>query len=133
MAFGVVLQLMNGVKAQGVDVEVFKPPQSVVDNVAAHALGMFLVEVHGPTPWGVVGISEVWTKLAQVVAIGSQVVINDIQAHAQSRLVGGIYETLKCRRAAVRLMYPVRCHTVVSPAVAAREGRDRHEFDDVDS
>ncbi len=74
----------------------------------AHALAVRLVQVDGPAPRGLVCVSEVGPKLAQVVAIGSQVVVDDVEADADALRVGGVDEPLQRRGAPVGLVYRVQ-------------------------
>ena len=130
---GVVLDLVDGVQAQGVDVEVPHPAQGGVDDEGAHLLTAVVVVVDGLAPGSVVGGGEVGSEDAEVVARWTQVVVDDVEAHADAGVVGGVDEAGQGVGAAVCLVDGPQSHPVVAPAGLAGEGRQRHELNDVDA
>ena len=87
---GVVLDLVDGVQTQGVDVEVAQPTQGRVDDEGAYLLAAVVVVVDSLAPRRVVGGSEVGTEDTEVVARWAQVVVHDVEAHADTGVVGGV-------------------------------------------
>ena len=129
----VVHEGVHGVQAQAVDVVVTQPLQCVVDDERPDAVGVGVVQVHGVAPRGVVAGREVGGEHRRVVARRPEVVVDHVEADAQAQVVGGVDEAVQGIRAAVRLVDGEQAHAVVAPAAASREGRERHEFDDVDA
>ena len=129
----VILDLMNGVQAQGVDVEVPQPAQGRVDDEGTHLMTAVVVIVDGLTPGRVMGGSEVGAEDAEIVARRAQVVVDDVEAHADTGAVGGVDEAHQGLGAPVCLVDGPQAHPVVTPSGSAREGCQRHEFDDVDA
>ena len=81
---GVVDEGVHRIEPQRVDVEVLEPAQGVVDDEVAHSAAAGLVEVDGPAPRRLVGAREVRSKLREVVSVGPQVVVDDVEAHADA-------------------------------------------------
>src|SRR5699024_5256504 len=75
---GVVDERVHGVQPQRVQVEVGQPAQRVVDDERAHLAAAGAVQVHRLTPRGVVRVGEVRAELPQVVARGSEVVVDHV-------------------------------------------------------
>ena len=92
-AVGVVADLVDGVQPQRVDVEVCQPAQGGVDDERAHLLAAGLVVVDRRAPRRLVHLGEVWAEAAQIVARGAQVVVDDVEAHADAGVVRGVNET----------------------------------------
>ena len=130
---GVVLDLVDGVQTQGVDVEVAQPAQGRVDDEGAYLLAAVVVVVDSLAPRRVVGGGEVGAEDAEVVARWAQVVVHDVEAHADTGVVGGVDEAHEGVGASVGLMDGPQADSVVAPSGSAGEGGQRHELDDVDA
>ncbi len=128
----VVVQRVNGVQTQPVDVEVAQPHQGVLDDEAADRVAVGVVQVERLTPRGAVAIGEVRPEVAEPVAARSEVVVDDVEHDAEASGVAGVDEPGQAVRSAVGLVHGPESDAVVAPAVAAGEGRDRHQLDDVD-
>ena len=74
---------VDGVQPQAIDVELTHPRPGVLHEVAAHAGGVRTIEVDGLAPRRLVAIGEEGPELRQVVALGPQVVVDNIQDDAQ--------------------------------------------------
>ena len=126
-----VVQGVDGVEPQTVDVEVAQPHQRVVDDVAAHLLRVRPVQVHRRPPDG--AASEVGREPVEVGPGRSQVVVDDVQHHAEPAGVAGVDEALERVRPAVVLGHRVPADAVVAPVAVAVDGVDRQHLDEIDA
>ncbi len=88
-------QLVDGVEAQTVDVEIDEPLQGVLDQVAPHRVGTGTVQVDRRTPRGPVAVRQVGREVGQHVALGTQVVVDDVEYDSEATLVAGTDEIRK--------------------------------------
>ena len=79
------------------------------------------------------GGGEVGAEDAEVVARRAQVVVDDVEAHADAGAVGGVDEAHQGLGAPVCLVNGPQAHPVVAPSGSAGEGGQGHELDDVDA
>ena len=126
-------QRVHGVEPQPVDVDVAQPHQRVVDDVAAHLVGVGPRQVDRVAPGVRAAFGEDREELGQVVPRRAEVVVDDVLDHAEPLLVAGVDEALVGRRAAVLLLHGVPEHAVVAPVVRAVERVDRQQLDEVDA
>jgi hypothetical protein len=126
-------QRVHGVEAQPVDVQVAQPHQGVVEDVAAHLVGVRAGEVDRAAPAGLAALGEDREELRQVVARGTQVVVDDVLDHREAALVAGVDEPLVGGRPAVGLLDGVPEDAVVAPVVRAVERVDRQQLDELDA
>ena len=68
-------------------------------------------------------------KLSQIVTIGADVVVYNIQNHADTQLVGGIDEAAKVVRLAIDAVGREHIHAVIPPAEVAGEIGDGHDLE----
>jgi hypothetical protein len=125
---GAVDELMHGVEAEAIDVEVAHPHEGVVAEEAADLVGAGVLEVDGVTPGGVVLAGEIGAELAGVVADRAEVVIDDVEDDAEAVAVAGVDEALEGVRAAVVPGGGEDVDAVITPAAIAGPLRDGHEF-----
>ena len=85
MRFGVVVDILGCIEAQAVQVELADPVRGIFEEVLPDRGGVFAVEVDSFAPIGHVLFAEVrFGELGQVVAVGSDVVVNHIEDHGQT-------------------------------------------------
>ena len=125
-AAGVVEDRVDGVEPQAVDVEVAHPLLGVLDRPLAHAA---LRVVDRVAPERLVAVGEVGAERAERLVPRADVVVDDVEDHAETCGVRGVDEAREPLRAAVRLVRGVRVEAVVPPATLAGERRDRHQLD----
>ena len=94
---------VDGVEAKAVAVVVPQPHQRVVDHEPAHLVRARVVVVDRRTPRRLVLVGEVRAVPRQVVARGSEVVVDDVHDHAESAGVAGVDQPLQPLGTAVRL------------------------------
>jgi len=80
-----------------------------------------------------VRVREVGAELTEVVPVGAQVVVNDVETHGEALRVRSIDKPLQGGRSAVRIVHGIQGDAVVAPTAIAGERRDRHEFDHLDT
>ena len=79
------------------------------------------------------GAGEVGAEDAKIVARRAQVVVDDVEAHADAGAMGGVDEAGQGLGASVGLVDRPQSHSVIAPARLAGKGCQRHELDDVDA
>ena len=72
---------MDGVETQGIDMKVAEKVDRILDKVAAHLVAAGAIQVDRCAPRRLVAVGEVGAILAQIVALGAQVVVDHIQDH----------------------------------------------------
>src|SRR5207245_7777785 len=77
------------------------------------------VEVHPFSPRRAVPVREVGPELGQVVALWTEVVVDDVQHYGQPAAVTGRHETGQPSRPSVRILDGERIHPVVAPVPGA--------------
>ena len=84
---------MHGVEPQAVEVEFLEPVQRVVDEEFAHRAARVAVEVDRRAPRRVVlGGEELRRVGVQPVAVGTEVVVDDVEQHAEAARVRRVDE-----------------------------------------
>src|SRR5947209_12677264 len=82
---GIVVDALRRVEAQAVEVELLDPVARVRDEELAHGPRVLAVEVDGLAPLGLVSVCEVvFRELAQVVPVGAEVVVNNVEYDGQT-------------------------------------------------
>src|ERR1700691_4347842 len=96
---------MDRIETQSVDVKVPHPHQRIVQEESPYLVRPCIFKVDGAAPWSVVGINQIWSELARVIARGAEVVVDDIEQDCQSHSMGRIDKSLEPIRASIRLMH----------------------------
>src|SRR3954451_967036 len=121
--------LVDGVEPECVDVVRLDPVARVVDHEPAHLDGARTVEVERLPPGCPVPLAEVRAIPGEIVAIGAEVVVDDVEDDRQTAPVAGVDEVLQPVGAAERVMRREQVDAVVAPTTIARELHDRQELD----
>ncbi len=124
---------VHGIDAQAVDVKLVDPLQRVVDEEPAHVVAVRAVEVERRTPGRRVARGEVRAVFAQVVSLGAEVVVDDVEKQGETALMTGIDKPLERARTAVRRLRGADVRSVVAPVARAGKLRDRHQLDGGDA
>ncbi len=122
----VVEDRVHGVEAQSVDRVVLDPHACVLDRPLARAPP---AEVERTAPERLVAVSDVRPEGRNRLRAGAEMVVDDVQDHAEVLAVRGLDEAHEPVRAPVRRVRRVRVETVVAPTAVARERVDRHQLD----
>ena len=123
----VVAHGVDGVEPQPVEPVVAHPQLGVLDRPFAHP-GRPVVERVAPGRLAE-ALGEVRRERRQRLAAGPDVVVDDVEDHAEPFAVGRVHEPCQAGGAAVRSMRSRRVEAVVAPATLAGEGGDGHQLD----
>ena len=123
----VIVDRMYGIEAKPVDPIVVQPHQGIVDEVARDG---GKIDRHRPTPRRLdLGMEERARIAAEVIPVGAEMIVHDIEKHREAELVGGIDERLHFVGCAIAFGDRIGQHAVIAPVARAAKGVDRHEFD----
>ena len=89
--------------------------RGVLQEVGADVVGAGAVEVDRRTPRRPVAVGEVRTEGAEHVALGTEVVVDDVEDDGEAPVVAGVDEALQPGRAAVGVLHGEGEHAVVAP------------------
>ena len=124
---------VHRVETQSVESIITQPHQRIVDDEAVHGVALRAVVIDGRAPGRAVTIGEIGTVLSQVVSVGTQVVVDDVEQYAQARRMAGLHEGGELRGRAVSRKRRVQVDAVIAPAAPAGKRRQWHELDVGDS
>ncbi len=123
-------ELVDGVEAQRVDVEVLEPLARVGQEVRSHVVGERAVQVDRRTPGRAVAVGEVGSEPVEDIAFGPEVVVDDVQHDGEVASVALVHELLQATLdPPYESLHGKREDPVVAPVTAAGELRDRHDLD----
>ncbi len=130
---GVVDDGVNGVEAQPVEVVFLQPVERVVNGEGAQERRVSAVVVEAGAPGGLVALGEDRAEEREVIPLGTEVIVDDVEQHLDPVAVRRVHEQLQVLRPAVGGVGGEGQHAVVAPVAPAGEGGDRHEFDGGDA
>src|SRR4051794_29633310 len=131
---GAIENLLRCIQAQTVEMKLIYPIRGIDRKELADGPAVFVVKVNRLSPFILMTISEVvFGKLLQVIAVGAEMVVHDVQNDANAKFVRAIYEFTQIIRAAVKASRGEEVHSVVTPAKAARKFCYRHNLDEIDA
>ena len=118
---------VHGVEAEAVDPVVAHPQLRVLERPLANAL-LRVVERVAPRRLAE-PLGEVRPERAQRLVAGADVVVDDVEDHAEPLSMRGVDELRQPRRPAVGLQRREGVEPVVAPAALTGERGDRHQLD----
>ncbi len=125
-----VVHALGGVETEAVEAELRDPVGRVRDDELPHGRAVLAVVVEGLTPLRAVLVGEVALReLRQIVAFGSEVVVDDVEDHAHPLPVRLVHEGAHRVWGAVEARGREHVDAVVAPAEAPGEIRHRHHLD----
>ncbi len=124
---------MHRVEPQGVDVKFIDPLQRVGDKIAAHFIAFVAVEIERRSPRSLVAVGEIGAEIAEVISLGTQMVVDHVQHYGQAARVTGIDQSLEPGCSAIRMLRGERINAVIAPIALSRKLRHRHDFDGRDA
>ncbi len=123
------MDILRCVEAKTVEMEFVDPITGVRDAELAHRAGVLAIEVDSGTPVGInVAGKILGREFGDVVAIRAEVVVDDIQDHAEAERMRAIDKTAKIVGSAVEMRGREQLDAVVAPTEAAREFGHGHHF-----
>src|SRR5665213_1300299 len=125
-----VANLVHRVEPQPVEAVLAQPEQRVLHEQLADGLGPRPVNVDRRTPRRVMPRREERRGvLRQIVSLRPEVVVDDVQQHAQPARVRGVDERLELIGRAVGVLRGEWEHAVVAPVARTARLRQRHQLD----
>ena len=120
---------MHRVEAKRVDVKVTNPMKRVLDEVVAHFVAVGSVEIQRFAPRRPVSLGEIRGEVAEVVAFGAEVVVDDVEHDREPETVARVDETFERGGPTVAVLHRERVDAVVAPVALSRKLGDGHELD----
>src|SRR5579884_2439754 len=105
---------------------ILDPQANIVENEIAHRIGAMTIVVERRSPGCTITVGEVRTELTQIIAFGTEVVVDDIKEDRQTGGVTCVYEFLQAIGTAVGVLSGIEMHAVVAPVARAGKLCDRH-------
>ena len=124
---------VHRIEAKRIDVELVHPVACVLDDEAAYLVAVGAVVVHCRPPRCAVCIREVRAVLGEVVPLGADVIVDDVERHREPGRVRGVDQALEGVGASVAVLRREELHAIVAPVPRAGKLRDGHQLDDGDS
>ncbi len=129
----IVFDGLHRVEPQTVEVVFANPKLRVLHHVAPYVLATDVVVVDGVAPGRLVMRGEVRTKHLQVIALGAEVVVDNVEDDGQAKLVRRVDEAAECAGPAIVRLHGVGRHAVVAPVARARRRGNGHDLDHRDA
>ncbi len=127
---GAIVDGVHGVDAQAVQAVLLDPVQRIVDEERAHERARRPVEGDRRSPRRAArGIEELRCAGVQVVAVGPEMVVDDVEQHHHAQRMSGRHEALELLGSPIRGIGRKGQHAVVAPVARTREVGHRHQFD----
>ena len=121
-----VVDGVHGIQAQAVEAVFEQPHQGVIEEEIPHFTAL---EINAGAPGCVhVLLEEPLGVLAQVIAVGAEVVVDHIEDHGQTVAVGTVDQLLELLGSAVGSVGRIGQHAVIAPIAFAGKLRQRHQF-----
>src|SRR4051812_2110318 len=109
--------------------EFLDPVARVRDEELTHRRGVIPVEVECVTPFRALAAHVAWCEARQIVAVRSEMIVDNVEDHAEPFSVRGVYESAEIVRRPIEARWGEQVDAVVAPAEATWEIGDRHDFD----
>src|SRR6516162_2776152 len=121
---------MDSIKTQPVEMKLLEPIERVLNKKFAHYPAARSVEIDRGAPWCLVAFAEeIRSDRRQIIPLGAEVIIDDIEKDRQAARVACLNKLLQRVRPTVLRRRGIEKHAVVTPITAARKRSDRHQLD----
>src|SRR5438445_10470633 len=121
---------VDGIKAEAVEAEFLQPIERVVYEKIAHWPVMRCGEIDRGAPWRLVAVgTEIWSDCRQIITLGTEVVVDDVQKDCEAADVTRLDEALQVVRPTVCRGRSIEKHPVITPIATSGKLRDRHQLD----
>jgi hypothetical protein len=131
---GRIVDVLRRVESQPVQVILGDPVTHVAEDELTHGPRVAVVEVDGVAPVGDVLLAEVRLRVfGEIVPVRADVVVHDVQNHADTFVVRPIHESAKVVRRSIHMERSEQIDPVIAPAKSPGEFGDRHDLEDCDS
>src|SRR5262249_1799247 len=121
-----VINGMDRIQAQAIDVIVLDPHADIVQYKGPHCIATPLFVIDRLPPRRLITVCEVRPKFLEIIALWTQVIIDDVKKESQLCCMTGVDEALQAMRAPVAIVWRVGMDTIVAPVACARKLGHRH-------
>ena len=122
-----IFNRVHRIQTQAVEAVFEQPHQRVFDEELTH---FRTAEIDRGAPGRVLVLAEkAFGVTMQIVAVGTEVVVDDVENHRQAMAVGGVDQVFELFRCAVGGLRCIGQHPVVAPVAITGKLRQRHQFD----
>ena len=131
MLFAGIVNLIDGIKAQAIQIKFLQPVERRFHDIAAHRINV-IGDTGAPRRLALF-VEEVRREQRQIVALRAEVVQHDIQHHRQAETVRRIDKGFEIIRRTVGGMRCIEQYAIVAPATIAAKLRHRQHFNHGDA
>ena len=124
---------MHGVEPKTVEGIVPQPHLDVVQHETANLVRVLSVVVECAPPGRLVLGGEIRSEDAEVIPLGTDVVIDNVEDHRDASRVTRVDEPVESLGSAICMVRRVEVHAVIAPSAPPRKLGDRHDLDRVDT
>src|SRR5438093_11263101 len=119
---------MDCIQAKRIEVVIRNPFQRIGNEKVPDLIAVSIIKVQGRSPRRLVPIRKIWRKLREIISLGANVVVYDVEDRCEAALVAGIDEPLECDGTTIRILNRKWKDTVVTPITRTGKLCDRHDF-----
>src|ERR1700730_655425 len=121
---------VDGIEAQPVEMELLQPIERIVYEKIAYRSVVRPGEIDRGAPRRLVAAGEeIWSDRRQIITLGTEVVVDDVEKDCEAAGVTRLDEVLQVVRPTVCRNRSIEEHTVITPIAASGKLRDRHQLD----
>lgn len=125
---------MRGIESKTIEMKFAQPIQRIADDEVAGAVRVLVIEVERFAPVSLVTFAEVVRRKAfEIVAVGSEMVVDDIENDGEPVTVSCVDESLEPVVIAINMIGREQLHAVVAPIPASGTLGNRHHFEHRDA
>src|SRR5689334_25011811 len=95
---------MDRIQTETVHMVMGHPIEGILKDEMSDRVTLWPVIIDGFSPWGPVSIREVRSKLAQVIALRTQMVVHNVQNHSEADRMTRIHQPLEAFWPAVAIL-----------------------------
>src|SRR5262245_26727222 len=123
-----VINGMDRIQAQAINMILLDPHADIVQYKGPHCIAAPVVVIDRPPPRRLVTVCEVRPKFLEIIALWTQVVIDDVKKESQLGCMTGVDEALQAMRTPIAIVWRVGMDTIVAPVARARKLGHRHKL-----
>src|SRR5438067_114728 len=119
---------MDCIQTKRIEVVIRNPFQRIGNEKVPDLIAVSIIKVQVRSPRRLVPICKIWRKLREIISLGADMVVYDVEDRCEAALVARIYKPLECDGTAVRILNGKWKDTVVTPITCTGKLCDRHDF-----
>src|SRR5436190_23199572 len=120
---------VHGVESETVDVIFAHPVAGVVDDESAHVIAVRVVVIERRPPRRLVLLGEVRAVAGEIIPLGPNVVVHDVENDGEPLGVRRVDEMLQPVWSTIVVLHRIEIDAVVSPVTRSGKLRDGHDLD----